>query len=57
MNDVCPGSRPVGPAGRTTSIGETDPDLAAAGTLISRTAFLISERSLSVKRNPTFPFT
>jgi len=57
LNEVWPGSSPVGPAGRITSMGEIDPARATAGTLMLSTSLRMAPKSWFVNRNPTFPFT
>jgi len=54
-NPIYEGSIPVGPGGIITSIGATDPTLAAVGTLFDSTIGLSSKTGASEKIKPTFP--
>jgi len=53
--EIYEGSIPVGPGGMTTSIGASDPTLAAVGTLFDSTRGLNSKTGASEKISPTFP--
>jgi len=53
--EIYDGSIPVGPGGITTSIGATDPNLAAVGTLLDSITGLNSKIGESEKIKPTFP--
>jgi len=52
-NEIYEGSIPVGPGGMTTSIGATDPTLAAVGTLLDSIIGLTSKTGASEKTKPT----
>jgi len=54
-NEIYDGSIPVGPGGITTSIGATDPTLAAVGTLFYSINGLTSKTGASEKIKPTLP--
>jgi len=54
-NEIYDGSIPVGPGGITTSIGDTEPTLAAVGTLFDSINGLNSKTGASEKIKPTFP--
>lgn len=54
-NEIYDGSIPVGPGGITISSGDTDPTLAAVGTLFDSINGLNSNTGASEKIKPTFP--
>jgi len=55
-NEIYEGSIPVGPGGMTTSIGATDPTLAAVGTLLDSIIGLTSKTGASEKNQTNFIF-
>merc|ERR1719197_1034652 len=55
-NEVCAGSRPVGPLGIVQLHGAMTPALAAAGFWNSSMIVLMSSRSTLVKMKPRLPF-